>query len=214
MAEITAHECDLISGAQAFELYDTYGFPLELTEEIANEKGISVDINGFENEMAKQRKRAKDASVSIDLTEEGSIEREISLFDETRFEGYEKLETTSTVIGIFKNNESVKQAVQGDLVKIIVNRTPFYAESGGQIGDKGSITSQDLEASIENVIKKKNIFIHSGIVNTGVLKVNSSVQMNVTPSFRQRTTSNHTATHLLQSALKLSIDSSLSQTGS
>ena len=91
LAEITSHECDLISGAQAFELYDTYGFPLELTEEIANEKGISVDINGFENEMAKQRKRAKEASVSIDLTEEGSIEREISLFDETIFEGYEKL---------------------------------------------------------------------------------------------------------------------------
>ena len=214
LAEITSHECDLISGAQAFELYDTYGFPLELTEEIANEKGISVDINGFENEMAKQRKRAKEASVSIDLTEEGSIEREISLFDETRFEGYEKLETTSTVIGIFKNNESVKQAVQGDLVKIIVNRTPFYAESGGQIGDKGLITSQDLEVSVENVRKKKNIFIHSGIVNTGVLEINSSVQMNVTPSFRQRTTSNHTATHLLQSALKLSIDSSVSQRGS
>ncbi len=70
MAEITAHECDLISGAQAFELYDTYGFPLELTEEIASEKGISVDITGFDNEMAKQRKRAKDASVNIDLTEE------------------------------------------------------------------------------------------------------------------------------------------------
>jgi len=87
LAEITSHVCDLISGAQAFELYDTYGFPLELTEEIANEQGISVDINGFENEMAKQRKRAIDASVSIDLTEEGSIEREISVFDESRFEG-------------------------------------------------------------------------------------------------------------------------------
>ena len=92
------------------------------------------------------------------------------------------------MIGIFKNNELVKQAVQGDLVKIIVNSTPFYAESGGQIGDKGLITSRNLEVSIKNVRKKKNIFIHSGIVNTGVLTVNSPVQMNVTPSFRQRTT--------------------------
>ncbi len=214
LAEITAHECDVISGSQAFELYDTYGFPLELTEEIAYERGISVDISGFEKEMAKQRKRAKDASVNIDLTEEGSIEREISLFDETKFEGYQTLESTSTVIGIFKNNELVKQAVAGDLVKIIFDRTPFYAESGGQIGDKGKITSLNFEVSVENVRKKKNIFIHYGIVKTGVLTVSSSVQMNVAPSFRQRTTSNHTATHLLQSALKLLIDSSVCQRGS
>ncbi len=214
LAEITVHECDAITGAQAFELYDTYGFPLELTEEIANEKGISVDITGFEKEMAKQRERAKAASISIDLTEEGSIEREISLFEETIFDGYETLESTSKVIGIFKNNELVRQAVEGDLVKIVLNRTPFYAESGGQIGDKGLITSQDLEVSVDNVRKKKNIFIHSGMIKTGVLKVNSYVQMNVAPSFRQRTTSNHTGTHLLQSALKLIIDSSVSQRGS
>ena len=81
------------------------------------------------------------------------------------------------------NNELVKEAVEGDSVKIILNRTPFYAESGGQIGDKGLITSQDLEVSVENVRKKKNIFIHYGIVKTGVLTVNSLVQMNVTPSF-------------------------------
>ncbi len=214
LVEITAHECDIITGRQAFELYDTYGFPLELTEEIANEKGISVDTIGFENEMAKQRKRAKDASVSIDLTEEGSIEREIALFDETIFDGYKTLESTSTVIGIFKNNERVKKAVEGDSVKIIFSRTPFYAESGGQIGDIGLITSHNLEVIVKNVRRRMNVFIHSGIVKTGVLAVNSTVRMNVTPSFRQRTTSNHTATHLLQSALKLFIDSNVSQRGS
>ena len=214
LSEITAHECDVITGAQAFELYDTYGFPLELTEEIANEQGISVDVNGFENEMEKQRKRAKDASRSIDLTEEGSIEREISLFDETIFDGYETLNCAAKVIAIFKNNELVAEAAQGELVKIIFNRTSFYAESGGQIGDEGSVTSQDVEVSIKNVRKKKNIFIHSGKIEAGILKVDSSVLMKVNSSFRQRTKSNHTATHLLQSALKLLIDSSVSQRGS
>ncbi len=214
LAEITNQGCDLITGEQAFELYDTYGFPLELTEEIANEQGISVDVTGFDNEMAKQRKRAKDASISIDLTEEGSIEREISLFDETIFNGYETLQSTGKVLGIFKNNELVKEALEGELVKIIFNMTPFYAESGGQIGDQGSVTSQDVEVSIQNVRKKKNIFIHLGKIETGILRVHSSVKMNVSPPFRQRTKSNHTATHLLQSALKLLIDSSVSQRGS
>ncbi len=214
LAEITSNACKTISGAQAFELYDTYGFPLELTEEIAHEKGISVDVNGFENEMAKQRQRAKNASVSIDLTEEGSIEREISLFNETIFDGYETLKSTAKVMGIFKNNELVQEARKGDLVKIIFDKTPFYAESGGQIGDEGLVTSQENVISIKNVRKKKNIYIHYGIIETGNLKVNSSVKLNVNPTFRQRTKSNHTATHLLQSALKFLIDSSISQRGS
>ncbi len=214
LSEIITDECNVISGTQAFELYDTYGFPLELTEEIANEQGISVDVIGFDNEMVKQRQRAKEASVSIDLTEEGSIEREISLFDETIFDGYETLESTAKVIGIFKKNELVNEAVEGELVKIIFNRTPFYAESGGQIGDEGLVTSNDVEVFIKNVRKKKSVFIHSGRIQSGILKVNSSVLMNVNPSFRQRTKSNHTATHLLQSALKLFIDVGVSQRGS
>ena len=214
LAEITNQGCDVISGDQAFELYDTYGFPLELTEEIAKEKGISVDLKGFENEMAKQRKRAKDASISVDLTELGSIEREISAFQETIFKGYETLEITSKVIGIFKNNELVKEAFEGEIVKIIFDMTSFYAESGGQVGDKGLLTSQDVEVSISTVRKKNNIFIHSGKIEKGILKVDSSVKMEVSPSLRQRTNSNHTATHLLQSALKLLIDSSVSQRGS
>ena len=127
---------------------------------------------------------------------------------------YQLVEQKSTVKALVSNGKSIVSARAGDIVQVILDNTGFYGEGGGQIGDKGLITSQDLEVSIENVRKKKNIFIHSGIVNTGVLKVNSSVQMNVTPSFRQRTTSNHTATHLLQSALKLSIDSSVSQRGS
>jgi len=214
LADITNQGCDVIAGDQAFELYDTYGFPLELTEEIANEKGISVDVKGFEDEMAKQRKRAKDASISVDLTEEGSIEREIVLFQETAFNGYETLETPAKVLGIFKNKELVQEAVEGEMIKIIFDKTSFYAESGGQVGDQGLLTSKECEVSIQTVRKKNNIFIHFGKVKKGILKVDSCVNMRVSPSFRSRTNSNHTATHLLQSALKLFIDSSVSQRGS
>ena len=214
LADITNQGCDVIAGDQAFELYDTYGFPLELTEEIANEKGISVDVKGFEDEMAKQRKRAKDASISVDLTEEGSIEREIVLFQETAFNGYETLETPAKVLGIFKNKELVQEAVEGEMIKIIFDKTSFYAESGGQIGDQGLLTSKECEVFIQTVRKKNNIFIHFGKVKKGILKVDSCVNMRVSPSFRSRTNSNHTATHLLQSALKLFIDSSVSQRGS
>ena len=214
LAEIIKQGCEFIPGNKAFELYDTYGFPLELTEEIASEQGISVDVVGFDNEMAKQRQRAKDASRSVDLTEEGSIEREISLFKETIFKGYEILVSYANVLGIFKNNELVKEAFEGEKVKIICDITPFYAESGGQVGDQGLLMSSDVEVSISTVRKKNNIFIHYGKIEKGILRVDSSVKMKVSPSFRQRTNSNHTATHLLQSALKLLIDSSVSQRGS
>ena len=214
LADITNQGCDVIAGNQAFELYDTYGFPLELTEEIAHEKGISVDVKGFEDEMAKQRKRAKDASTNVDLMEEGSIEREIVLFQETVFKGYGTLETTAKVLGIFKNNELVREAVEGEIIKIIFDMTSFYAESGGQVGDQGLLTSRECEVSIQTVRKHNNIFIHFGKIEKGILRVDSLVNMKVSSSFRSRTNSNHTATHLLQSALKLFIDSSVSQRGS
>ena len=214
LADITNQGRDVISGNQAFELYDTYGFPLELTEEIANEKGITVDVIGFENEMAKQRQRAKNASTSIDLTEEGSIEREIASFQATVFKGYETLETNAKVLGIFKNNELVQEAFEGETIKIIFDMTSFYAESGGQVGDQGFLTSKEVDVSIQTVRKKNNIFIHFGKIEKGILRVESFVTMQVSPSFRRRTNSNHTATHLLQSALKLFVDSSVSQRGS
>tara|TARA_Y100001978_G_scaffold109501_1_gene97731 strand:- start:847 stop:2175 length:1329 start_codon:yes stop_codon:yes gene_type:complete len=146
--------------------------------------------------------------------EEGSIEREIVLFQETVFKGYGTLETTAKVLGIFKNNELVKEAVEGEIIKIIFDMTSFYAESGGQVGDQGLLTSRECEVSIQTVRKHNNIFIHFGKIEKGILRVDSLVNMKVSSSFRSRTNSNHTATHLLQSALKLFIDSSVSQRGS
>ena len=212
--EIIASGVKLISGTQAFELYDTYGFPLELTKEILDEKNIEVDLKGFEREMNSQRERAKAASQTVDLTLEGSIERDIELFEKTNFVGYELLNTEGNIKGIFINSNSVENASQGETVQIVLNQTSFYAESGGQIGDVGVIISDNAEILIEKVIRKKDVFLHYGIIQRGSIKINQLVETRVDKSKRVKAESNHTATHLLQSALKLVVDESVSQRGS
>ncbi len=212
--EIIASGVKLISGTQAFELYDTYGFPLELTKEILDEKNIEVDLKGFEREMDSQRERAKAASQTVDLTLEGSIERDIELFEKTNFVGYELLNTEGNIKGIFINSNSVENASQGETVQVVLNQTSFYAESGGQIGDVGEIISDNAEILVEKVIKKKDVFLHYGIIQRGSIKINQLVETRVDKSKRVKAESNHTATHLLQSALKLVVDESVSQRGS
>ena len=212
--EIIASGVKLISGTQAFELYDTYGFPLELTKEILDEKNIEVDLKGFEREMDSQRERAKAASQTVDLTLEGSIERDIELFEKTNFVGYELLNTEGNIRGIFINSNSVENASQGETVQVVLNQTSFYAESGGQIGDVGEIISDNAEILVEKVIKKKDVFLHYGIIQRGSIKINQLVETRVDKSKRVKAESNHTATHLLQSALKLVVDESVSQRGS
>ena len=204
----------LVSGSKAFELYDTYGFPLELTKEILEEKNILVDLNEFNEEMNKQKERAKASSQNIDLTLKGSIEREINLFEKTIFEGYKTLDATGYVLGIFVNSKKVVSAREGDKVQIVLNKTSFYAESGGQVGDEGVITSDEVRVKVDKVIKKENVFLHYGIIEKGTIQIDQSVETKVDKSFRANTASNHTATHLLQSALKLVIDESVSQRGS
>ncbi len=204
----------LISGSKAFELYDTYGFPLELTSEILEENNISVDLEGFTTEMEAQKERAKAASQKIDLTLKGSIEREIDLFDQTIFEGYDSLNSQGLVKGIFFESNSVEKAIQGQVVQIILDQTSFYGESGGQIGDTGTISGDGMEIYIDKVIRKKNIFLHCGTVKKGEICRNQLVETKVDNSNRAKAESNHTATHLLQSALKLVIDENVSQRGS
>ncbi len=212
--EIIASGVKLISGTQAFELYDTYGFPLELTKEILDEKNIEVDLKGFEKEMNSQRERAKAASQTVDLTLKGSIERDIELFEKTNFVGYELLNTNGYIKGIFINSNSVENASQGETVQVVLNQTSFYAESGGQIGDVGVIIADNAEILVEKVIKKKDVFLHYGIIQRGSIKRNQLVETKVYKSKRAKAESNHTATHLLQSALKLVVDESVSQRGS
>ncbi len=204
----------LISGFKAFELYDTYGFPLELTVEIAEENSISVDVKGFEEEMHAQKERAKAATTNIDLTLEGSLEREIDLFNKTVFNGYDLLLSEAEIKGIFLNLKLVTQATEGQAVLIVLDQTTFYAESGGQVGDIGTIFSQDVEVLVDNVIRKKNVFLHYGTIKKGILTVGQKVKTNVKSSYRAKAAANHTATHLLQSALKSVVNKSVGQKGS
>jgi len=212
--EIISSGQKLISGFKAFELYDTYGFPLELTVEIAEENSISVDVKGFEEEMNAQKERAKAASSNIDLTLEGSLEREIDLFNKTVFNGYNSLLSEAEIKGIFLDSTLVKQASEGQKVLIVLDQTTFYGESGGQVGDIGTIFSKDVEVLVDNVMRKKNVFLHYGTIKKGILTIGQKVKTNVSSSNRAKAAANHTATHLLQSALKSVVNESVGQKGS
>ncbi len=204
----------IMSGLKAFELYDTYGFPLELTKEILEENNIQIDLQGFEKAMASQRERAKASSQSIDLTLKGSIERDIELFDKTIFNGYQSLNSLGKIQGIFIDSNSVTNALEGQYIQIILDQTSFYGESGGQVGDVGVIISDNAEILIDKVIRKKGVFLHCGKVLQGEIFLNQSVETKVDQFSRAKAEANHTATHLLQSALKIIVDKSVSQRGS
>ena len=204
----------LITGYKAFELYDTYGFPLELTEEIAKENNIGVDVKGFEKEMNAQKERAKAASNNIDLTLKGSLEREIDLFNKTVFTGYDSLYSEAEIKGIFLESTLVQEAIEGQKILIVLDQTSFYGESGGQVGDIGTIFSTDLEVIIDNVVRKKNVFLHYGVVKKGIVTCGKKVQTKVNASNRAKAAANHTATHLLQAALKTVVNKSVGQKGS
>ncbi|NDG79058.1 MAG: alanine--tRNA ligase [Synechococcaceae bacterium WB8_1B_057] len=217
MAEVLASEPSQITGEQAFELYDTYGFPLELTEEIAAEQGLKVDLVGFEQAMQAQRKRAKAAAVSIDLTLQGAIDQLAAAAVATTFTGYQSLERSSVVLALVVNGEPAQQATAGDRVQLLLDGTPFYGEGGGQVGDRGVLVGaagSDLKVTIDSVSRNRGVFVHSGTVDRGCLAVADSVVAQVDRLSRSRAQANHTATHLLQAALKQLVDPSIAQAGS
>jgi alanyl-tRNA synthetase len=205
-------ETKLISGKDAFTLYDTYGFPLELTMEIAEENGFTVDVEKFEVEMEEQRRRAQDAVETIDLTAQGSLK--FDDLENTEFLGYTDLTSAGQVVTLLAEGKPVESAAAGTQVQVVLDRTPFYAESGGQIGDRGYLSGEDLVVRIEDVQKQNNIFVHFGRVERGTLKVGTPVSAQIDAACRRRVQTNHTATHLLQAALKAIVDPSISQAGS
>lgn len=219
LAEVLAAKPKQISGEQAFELYDTYGFPLELTEEIAEEHGLTVDLAGFEAAMEAQRQRAKAAAVSLDLTLQGAIEQMAAALDATAFKGYEALEHPSCVLALVVNGEPAERAVAGDSVQLVLDSTPFYGEGGGQVGDRGVLSGDGADGAglivaIEAVGRNRSVFVHSGRVERGQLAIGDLVTAQVDRACRRRAQANHTATHLLQAALKQVVDPGIGQAGS
>jgi alanyl-tRNA synthetase len=214
LAEIMARKPKQISGEEAFILYDTHGFPLELTQEIAEEQGLSVDVKAFEVEMTKQRDRARAAHETIDLTVQGALDKLAEHIHPTAFLGYTEPSTTATVVALLVEGKSVEAAEVGTSVQIALDQTPFYAESGGQVGDRGYLSGSDVLVRIEDVQKESSIFIHYGRIERGILHLNDTVTAQIDRACRRRVQANHTATHLLQSALKNLIDDAIGQAGS
>ncbi|WP_293155131.1 alanine--tRNA ligase [Microcoleus sp. bin48.metabat.b7b8b9.023] len=207
-----------IAGQDAFKLYDTYGFPLELTQEIAEEQGLTVDVAGFKAAMEVQQTTAQNAHQTIDLTVQGSLDKLAETIQKTEFLGYTELSSLAEIKVILVDGEAVESAEAGTEVQVVLNQTPFYAESGGQLGDKGYLQSGEngdgLLVRIDDVKKESDFFVHFGFVERGTIKVGDSLTAKIDNSGRRRIQANHTATHLLQSALRKIVDDSISQAGS
>ncbi|USR90154.1 alanine--tRNA ligase [Phormidium yuhuli AB48] len=214
LGEILASNPEQISGEDAFTLYDTYGFPLELTQEIAEEQGLGVDVDGFEVEMERQRDRARAAHETIDLTVQGSLDELAEQLHPTSFLGYTDNQANAQVTAVLVEGHRVESAEAGETVQVILDRTPFYAESGGQIGDRGYLSGETLVVRIEDVKKEGDIFIHFGRIERGTLNLGDTVTAQIDRACRRRAQANHSATHLLQAALKQLVDDSVSQAGS
>ncbi|XP_058080513.1 alanine--tRNA ligase, chloroplastic/mitochondrial isoform X2 [Magnolia sinica] len=210
-----------LSGKDAFLLYDTYGFPIEITSEVAEERGVSIDMKDFDVEMENQRRQSQAAHNVVKLSVGSASELTKSVPD-TEFLGYETLSATATVKGLLVNGDPVVQVSKGSEVEILLNRTPFYAESGGQVGDHGYLyvleSEEDKGKTIVEVkdVKKSlgNIFVHKGTIREGTIEVGTEVDAAVDANLRQRAKVHHTATHLLQAALKSVLGQETSQAGS
>ena len=219
LEKITGKENFKISGKDAFLLVSTYGIPIELIQEYAEEKGGNVNIDEFKEEFKKHQEISKSPSAgsgeegeALDLKELEDVLGDIS---QTQFKGYEVYDCEGTILSIIKDGEKKDSAKAGDKVLIITDKTPFYAESGGQVPDIGEIITADGKADVTDVQKNDNAtFAHLAVVKEGIFKVNSTVNMKIDIERRLKIQANHSSVHLLQSALRKLLGDSISQTGS
>ncbi|WP_171498347.1 alanine--tRNA ligase [Acinetobacter bereziniae] len=199
----------IIPGETVFKLYDTYGFPTDLTADIARERELEIDEAGFEVEMAAQRQRAREAGkFAVDYN---SI---VKVDSETQFDGYDATQGQGQIVAIYKDGVQVDEVVEGDEALIVLNQTPFYAESGGQIGDTGIFKNETGIFEVQDTKKSGNAFVHQGIVTVGSLKATQSVEAIVKADIRDATARNHSATHLLHAALRQILGEHVQQKGS
>lgn len=199
----------VLPGDVAFKLYDTYGFPVDLTADIARERGLSVDSGGFELAMAAQRDRARAAS-KFASREEAGVETEL----DTAFSGYENIEADGTVAALFLNGEAVERLERGAEGAIVLQTTPFYAESGGQVGDTGVIEGPDGLFRVVDTQKNANAIVHFGNVERGQIAVGDAGRATVDAERRHAIVLNHSATHLMHAALRAVLGDHVAQKGS
>ncbi|MBF8660330.1 alanine--tRNA ligase [Pseudomonas putida] len=200
---------DVVPGDVVFKLYDTYGFPMDLTADIARERELTIDEAGFEREMEAQRERARSASAfGMDYNSLVKVD------SATEFLGYEATEASARIIALYHDGQSVDQLGEGQEGVIVLDRTPFYAESGGQVGDSGYIQAGSARFDVRDTTKTGGAFLHHGVVATGALVVGSPVQTMVDADVQHATALNHSATHLLHEALRQVLGEHVQQKGS
>ncbi|VEJ09105.1 alanine--tRNA ligase [Actinobacillus delphinicola] len=202
-------ENNTLSGDVAFKLYDTYGFPLDLTADVCRERGIEIDEEGFDKAMNEQRQRAQSASnFGMDYN---SV---IRMDAQTHFHGYTQDKAEGKILALFVDGKEVEAVNAGEKAVIVLDNTPFYAESGGQVGDSGELFVGDAVFNVEDTQKYGQVFGHIGTVAQGTLKVGDQVVAIVDAERRQRTAINHSATHLLHAALRQVLGTHVTQKGS
>jgi alanyl-tRNA synthetase len=209
LAEMARSDSKTFNGDTAFKLHDTYGFPLDLTADICRERGVSVDVLAFNAAMARQKEQARAAGkfrMAAALEYDGPA---------TAFHGYAMLETKGNVLALYKDGAPVNELAEGDIGVVVLDDTPFYAESGGQCGDRGVLQSVHGIFAVEDTQKiQASVFSHHGIVRTGTMKVGNGVTAKVDLPARARTTRNHSATHLMHKALREVLGDHVQQKGS
>ena len=207
---VDALSADTIPGDVVFKLYDTYGFPVDLTADIARERRLKLDMAGFDRCMEEQRKRAREAnSFAVDISELPDLKGH-----GTGFKGYESLRLDARITVLFQDNQVITQLEQGQAGAVVLDQTPFYAESGGQVGDRGELVSDTGAFSVDDTIKQGNAHVHLGRVTSGTLQTGGQVTAKVDEPTRADTVRNHSATHLLHAALREVLGEHVTQQGS
>ena len=205
-----------IPGEVAFKLNDTYGFPVDLTADIARERGLELDMEGYETALTVQRERARAAShfSNVDTAHAISGEMLAKLGTTQIFTGYEQTSDSARVVGLFRAGQPVTTLVAGDAGAVVLSATPFYAESGGQVGDRGRLVSAQGAFEVEDTRKQGGLHVHYGTLKMGSVQVASEIRAEVDPLRRQATRLNHSATHLLHAALRQVLGTHVEQKGS
>ena len=198
-----------ISGEVAFKLYDTYGFPVDLTADVARERGLTIDMAGFDSEMNIQKERARKAG------DFESKKSSVVIENPTEFLGYDHFDNNATITAIIKNNESVNELSEGQEAIVILDQSSFYGESGGQVGDQGNLSNKTSQFKVSDTQKQaSSAFEHFGILDSGSLKVGDKVNAIVDIDRRKKIMGNHSATHLLHESLRLILGDKVNQKGS
>ena len=207
--DIAELDSKTLPGELLFKLYDTYGFPVDLTADIARERGLEIDMPGFETAMDQQRDRARAAG---SFTAQGSLA--VAADMKSEFTGYDQAETSAEVIALFRDGEPAASIVAGEQATVILSRSPFYAESGGQAGDRGELRLGDELFLVEDTQKVGNTIAHFGRLSGGEITMGSTLQAHINTRLRGATAGNHSATHLLHAALRELLGEHVSQKGS